>query len=93
MVIQGFRAAGIGVDDVTLTCLNDPIHPSIPNQRANAGRLTTKMAEAAGEEPFVPDMNRRQLMNAILLGSVGLNVLGLAVPYIAFFVPRSGGGA
>lgn len=51
------------------------------------------MAEAAGEEPFVPDMDRRQLMNAILLGSVGLNVLGLAVPYIAFFVPRSSGGA
>lgn len=63
------------------------------NQRARAGRVTTKMAEAAGEEAFVPDMNRRQLMNAILLGSVGLNVLGLAVPYIAFFVPRTGGGA
>jgi cytochrome b6-f complex iron-sulfur subunit len=51
------------------------------------------MAEAAGEEPFVPDMDRRKLMNTILLGSVGLNVLGLAVPYIAFFVPRTGGGA
>jgi hypothetical protein len=68
-------------------------HPPTPKQRARAGRMTTKMAEAAGEEPFVPDMNRRQLMNAILLGSVGLNVLGLAVPYIAFFVPRTGGGA
>lgn len=51
------------------------------------------MAETAGEEPFVPDMDRRKLMNAILLGSVGLNVLGLGVPYIAFFVPRSAGGA
>jgi cytochrome b6-f complex iron-sulfur subunit len=51
------------------------------------------MAEAAGEDAFVPDMDRRKLMNAILLGSVGLNVLGLAVPYIAFFVPRTGGGA
>lgn len=68
-----------------------PIHPK--TQRANAGRLTTKMAEAAGEDAFVPDMDRRKLMNAILLGSVGLNVLGLAVPYIAFFVPRGSGGA
>ena len=54
--------------------------------------MTVRMAEAAGEEPFVPDMDRRKLMNTILLGSVGLNVAGLAVPYIAFFVPRTGGG-
>ncbi|GAB5030989.1 cytochrome b6-f complex iron-sulfur subunit, partial [Nannochloropsis oceanica] len=71
--------------------------PSLPTTdvvaRSNSGRLTTKMAEVAGEEPFVPDMDRRKLMNSILLGSVGLNVAGLAVPYIAFFVPRTGGGA
>lgn len=51
------------------------------------------MADVAGEEAFVPDMDRRKLMNNILLGSVGLNVAGLAVPYIAFFVPRTDGGA
>lgn len=63
-------------------------------QRANPGRLTTRMAEAAvGEPAFVPDMDRRQLMNSILLGSVGLSVLGLAVPYLSFFVPPSGSGA
>jgi len=72
--------------------------PSMPTTtgvvaRSNSGRLTTKMAEAAGEEPFVPDMDRRKLMNSILLGSVGLNIAGLAVPYIAFFVPRTGGAA
>ena len=71
--------------------------PSMPTTgvvaRSNSGRLTTKMAEVAGEEPFVPDMDRRKLMNSILLGSVGLNVAGLAVPYIAFFVPRTDGGA
>jgi hypothetical protein len=32
-------------------------------------------------------------MNSILLGSVGLSVLGLAVPYLSFFVPPSGSGA
>jgi cytochrome b6-f complex iron-sulfur subunit len=49
--------------------------------------------EAAGPgEIFVPDMPRRSAMNAILLGSIGVSVLGLAVPYLAFFVPQTGGG-
>jgi cytochrome b6-f complex iron-sulfur subunit len=32
-------------------------------------------------------------MNAILLGAVGVSTLGLAVPYLAFFVPQGAGGA
>lgn len=48
---------------------------------------------SADGEAFVPDMPRRQLMNTILLGAIGVNVLGLAVPYVAFFVPKSSGGA
>ena len=45
-------------------------------------------ADAAGPgEVFVPDMPRRTTMNAILLGSIGVSVLGLAVPYLAFSYP------
>lgn len=47
---------------------------------------------SSNEEVFVPDMDRRTAMNLILAGSIGVNVLGLAVPYIAFFVPPGGGG-
>ena len=47
---------------------------------------------AGGEGAFVPDMPRRSTMNAILVGAVGVSVLGLAVPYLAFFVPPSSGG-
>lgn len=50
------------------------------------------MKMSANEEVFVPDMDRRTAMNLILAGSIGINVLGLAVPYIAFFVPPGGGG-
>ena len=43
---------------------------------------------AGGEDvSFVPDMPRRQTMNAILVGAVGVSTLGLAVPYLSFFVP------
>ena len=31
-------------------------------------------------------------MNAILVGAVGVSTLGLAIPYLAFFVPPGGGG-
>jgi len=46
----------------------------------------------ASSDTFVPDMDRRNIMNGILLGSVGTVVLGLGVPYAAFFVPPSSGG-
>merc|ERR1719331_472562 len=32
-------------------------------------------------------MPRRNAMNAILVGAVGVSALGLAVPYISFFLP------
>lgn len=47
---------------------------------------------SASEEAFVPDMDRRTTLNLILAGSIGINVLGLAVPYLAFFVPPGAGG-
>merc|ERR1719231_1852411 len=41
-------------------------------------------------------MPRRNAMNAILVGAVGVSALGLAVPYISFFLPpgfgQGGGG-
>lgn len=45
-----------------------------------------------GEGAFVPDMPRRQTMNAILVGAIGVSTLGLAVPYLSFFVPPGSGG-
>lgn len=48
--------------------------------------------DGPGEVSFVPDMPRRTAMNGILVGAVGVSTLGLAVPFIAFFVPPGGGG-
>jgi cytochrome b6-f complex iron-sulfur subunit len=49
-------------------------------------------AEAGPGEIFVPDMARRQTMNTLLLGAIGVSTLGLAVPYLSFFVPKGAGG-
>ncbi|KAG5179101.1 cytochrome b6-f complex iron-sulfur subunit [Tribonema minus] len=56
-------------------------------------KSVARTSMSAAEDAFVPDMNRRVAMNLILAGSAGVVVLGLAVPYIAFFVPKSAGNA
>ena len=41
----------------------------------------------------MPDMERRNIMNLVLLfGGVLPAVGGLAIPYVLFFIPRGGGG-
>lgn len=50
------------------------------------------MSEAGPGEVFVPDMPRRATMNTILVSAIGVSTLGLAVPYLAFFVPQGSGG-
>lgn len=55
-----------------------------------AQRSVVRMA--AAEDAFVPDMDRRNVMNAILTASVGVAGLGMAGPYVAFFIPAGGGG-
>lgn len=51
------------------------------------------MSESGPGEIFVPDMPRRTTMNTILVSAIGVSTLGLAVPYLAFFVPQGSGGA
>ncbi|KAL4444226.1 hypothetical protein ABPG75_011963 [Micractinium tetrahymenae] len=51
--------------------------------------VAVRAAAVAGE---VPDMNKRNIMNLLLLGAVGAPAVGLAGPYALFFVPPSVGG-
>lgn len=53
---------------------------------ARATRVVTRAAAVSGE---VPDMGKRQLMNALLLGAVGAPVAALAGGFAYFFVPPS----
>jgi cytochrome b6-f complex iron-sulfur subunit len=43
-------------------------------------------------EDFYIDRERRNTLNLILLASAATTVSGLAIPYLAFFVPPSAGG-
>lgn len=57
-----------------------------------ASRSVVTRTQMAASEEFYIDEERRFLMNLILVGSAGLTIGGLAIPYIAFFVPPGSGG-
>ena len=50
-------------------------------------------AATAPEPEMIPDMEKRNIMNLILLSSVASAVGGLAGPFLYFFVPRTSGGS
>lgn len=62
--------------------------PSTARVQAKAGRTLRPVIRAAAASAEVPDMAKRQTMNLILLGGIGLPVGALGLPYLAFFVPK-----
>jgi cytochrome b6-f complex iron-sulfur subunit len=61
-----------------------------PSTMGSSSRVSTA-TNAAAEELYI-DQDRRNIMNLILVGSAGLTVAGLGVPYILFFLPPGAGG-
>ncbi|KAF6261920.1 cytochrome b6-f complex iron-sulfur subunit, chloroplastic [Scenedesmus sp. NREL 46B-D3] len=62
-----------------------PVAPQRVQRRVVAPRAAAAAAE-------VPDLNKRNIMNLLLLGGIGLPVAGLGGPYLLFFVPKGSGG-
>jgi cytochrome b6-f complex iron-sulfur subunit len=50
-------------------------------------RSITCQAASSIPADRVPDMEKRKLMNLLLLGAISLPTVGMVVPYGAFFVP------
>eukprot|EP00558_Chaetoceros_sp_UNC1202_P001615 CAMPEP_0197254264 /NCGR_PEP_ID=MMETSP1429-20130617/68033_1 /TAXON_ID=49237 /ORGANISM="Chaetoceros sp., Strain UNC1202" /LENGTH=211 /DNA_ID=CAMNT_0042717205 /DNA_START=68 /DNA_END=700 /DNA_ORIENTATION=+ len=61
-----------------------------PASIPNAGRVATTLN--AGAEELYIDQDRRNIMNLILVGSAGVTIAGLGLPYVYFFLPPSAGG-
>ncbi|KAI8467602.1 MAG: cytochrome b6-f complex iron-sulfur subunit, chloroplastic [Monoraphidium minutum] len=59
--------------------------PAVASRRP----VMVRAAAVAGE---VPDMNKRNIMNLILLGGVGAPATGMLGAFAYFFVPKSAGG-
>ena len=54
--------------------------------RERAQSITCQAASSIPADR-VPDMEKRKLMNLLLLGAISLPTVGMVVPYGAFFVP------
>jgi len=52
----------------------------------------TPAVEAGAAGGFVPDMQRRTIMNLVLLGGAGVPVLWLLGGFVYFFIPAASGG-
>ena len=63
--------------------------PAQSVSRARPARTLRPVIKAAAAAAEAPDMNKRNTLNLILLGGIGLPVAGLAGPYLLFFVPKS----
>jgi hypothetical protein len=61
--------------------------PSVRGAKVVPPRSVIARGSAVSATTPVPDMTKRTIMNGLLLGAVALPVAGLAVPYLAFFVP------
>lgn len=62
-----------------------------PSHWAARRPLHTPVAMDSSEAIFVPDMQRRTLMNLVLLGGAGVPVAWMGGGFVYFFVPPSGG--
>lgn len=64
----------------------------VPAAPIHSGTRSMSCLNAAASEEFYIDQDRRNLMNLILVGSAGLTVAGLGLPYVFFFYPPGAGG-
>jgi cytochrome b6-f complex iron-sulfur subunit len=65
---------------------------AVAPQRSSLVARRTAPVMAAAEDGFVPDMERRVIMNALLVGATAVPGLWLAGGYAYFFAPPGGGG-
>jgi cytochrome b6-f complex iron-sulfur subunit len=87
------RAAGIHGTPTALTMRQPLLQPMLPSPNLRMGNghdMSQMMTHAVAGE--VPDMDKRNTMNLILVGGAALPIGGLALPYALFFVPKTGGG-
>jgi len=61
-------------------------------RRAGARVRRSEAVMSAMESDFVPDMQRRTIMNLIVVGAVGIPAVWMAGSYAYFFYPPSKGG-
>merc|ERR1719446_1175811 len=68
-----------------------PVRKVAPAQMPQVARVASTATMAAADG-FVPDMQRRTIMNLVLLGGAGVPVLWMLGGFVFFFIPATSGG-
>ncbi|KAK7257484.1 hypothetical protein RIF29_31499 [Crotalaria pallida] len=68
-----------------------PVRSQVMMRKAKGMNITCMATSISPDR--VPDMGKRELMNLLLLGAIGLPTAGMLVPYASFFVPPGSGSA
>merc|ERR1719382_626900 len=65
---------------------------SVSGEAAATGNRSPSVVMSGGADEFVPDMQRRTVMNLVLLAGAAVPVGWLGGGFVYFFVPPGGGG-
>ena len=71
---------------------NPTLNLATHRQTLTPTATNTPLTMSAAADEFVPDMQRRNIMNLVLVGGAAVPVLWLAGGFVYFLVPPSGGG-
>jgi len=90
--VPTLRAAGIAGTPTALSLRQPVFQPPSASYNLRSDVATRGDIAARAEVSYVPDMDKRNQLNLILLGSATVTVAGLGIPYALFFVPPGLGG-
>lgn len=93
-IVKGSTKVSINNSRVSRAKFGCNIKGLVPAKAATLQKCAAKPAAMAGAavSEEVPDMNKRSLMNLLLVGAIGLPGTSLVGGYAYFFVPPSSGG-
>ncbi|OIW15521.1 hypothetical protein TanjilG_27372 [Lupinus angustifolius] len=69
------------------------VKPMSPKIMGNGKRMRVTCQATSIAPERVPDMEKRKLMNLLLLGAISLPTAGMLVPYATFFAPPGSGSS
>jgi cytochrome b6-f complex iron-sulfur subunit len=89
---EGIVALPVSPDGIVAESVKAEIAAKVQDGRRTGARARRSEAVMSAQSDFVPDMQRRTIMNLILLGGLAVPVGWMGLGYVYYFYPPSKGG-